>query len=160
MKSNIITALSVSTGINISKYLRVAIRAFEYLVARSYDSTDPPDATWLDIESIATVQVTSEQKDYLIEAAFGLHGKGWRAALDGTQTIRLIFDKPQHLSTSLASGLSSTMPKIHVAKNLPFAGLQIMDELSERLCASSGTLVRLIRRVRPNTTPSNYPALR
>lgn len=56
------------------------------------------DAQWLDLDSIAIVQVTSEQDGYPIEKALIGEGKGWRAASEGTQTIRLIFDHPQKLT--------------------------------------------------------------
>jgi hypothetical protein len=52
----------------------------------------------LDLESAATVELTSEDKDFPIEAAFvSGNGQGWRAATPGSQTIRLIFDQPQTL---------------------------------------------------------------
>jgi len=52
----------------------------------------------MDLDRIASVEVTSEESGYPIEAALLLEGKrGWRAANPGTQTIRLIFDKPQKL---------------------------------------------------------------
>src|ERR1700680_1640001 len=53
---------------------------------------------WLDVESEAVVEVTSEDKDFPVESAF-VSGDtpGWRAAAPGTQTIRLIFDQPQRL---------------------------------------------------------------
>jgi hypothetical protein len=52
----------------------------------------------LDIERAASVEISSEQKDYPVEAAF-LSGetRGWRAAEPGPQTIRLVFDQPQRL---------------------------------------------------------------
>jgi hypothetical protein len=52
----------------------------------------------MDLDRIASVEVTSEESDYPIESALILEGKrGWRAAGPGTQTIRLIFDEPQKL---------------------------------------------------------------
>jgi hypothetical protein len=52
----------------------------------------------LDLDAIATVQVTSEEAAYPIESALLQEGKmGWRAASQGAQTIRLIFDNPQKL---------------------------------------------------------------
>ena len=53
---------------------------------------------WLDIERAAIVEITSEDKEFPIEAAFvsGV-ARGWRAATPGSQTIRLIFDQPQRL---------------------------------------------------------------
>ena len=62
---------------------------------------DPPalNKGWLDLDRIAVVEVTSEEKDYPVESAL-VSGEtaGWRAADSGTQTIRLSFDQPQRLS--------------------------------------------------------------
>jgi hypothetical protein len=57
------------------------------------------DKGWLDLDREAVVEVTSEDKDYPVEAAL-ISGetRGWRAADSGTQTIRLIFDQPQRLT--------------------------------------------------------------
>ena len=58
----------------------------------------PPDENYLDVERMASVEVTSEEKGYGIESALVSGGtQGWRAATPGTQTIRLIFDEPQEL---------------------------------------------------------------
>jgi hypothetical protein len=55
---------------------------------------------WLDLESAATVEVTSEDKDFPIESSFSFHPRqGWRASQPGEQTIRLVFDEPQRLQT-------------------------------------------------------------
>jgi hypothetical protein len=44
------------------------------------------------------VEVTSEDKDYPVEGAFGSGDRpGWRAAAPGSQSIRLVFDQPQRL---------------------------------------------------------------
>jgi hypothetical protein len=63
-------------------------------------SQDAPhlDEGWLDLDRAAVVEVTSEDKDYPVEAAL-VSGemRGWRAGSPGTQTIRLIFDEPQRL---------------------------------------------------------------
>jgi hypothetical protein len=64
-------------------------------------SRDAPhlEEGWLDLESAATVEVTSEAKGYPVESAL-VSGemRGWRAADSGSQTIRLIFDEPQKLT--------------------------------------------------------------
>jgi hypothetical protein len=59
----------------------------------------PHDEGWLDLDREAVVEVTSEEKDYPVEAAL-IAGemRGWRAADSGTQSIRLIFDEPQKLT--------------------------------------------------------------
>ena len=63
-------------------------------------SQDGPqlDEGWLNLERAAVVEVTSEDKDYPVEAAL-VSGemRGWRAGSPGSQTIRLIFDEPQRL---------------------------------------------------------------
>jgi hypothetical protein len=52
----------------------------------------------MDLDRIASVEVSSEEADYPIESALLMEGKrGWRAAEPGTQIIRLIFDEPQTL---------------------------------------------------------------
>ena len=54
---------------------------------------------WLDLDRMAVVEVTSEEKDYPVESAL-ISGevRGWRAADSGTQTMRLIFDESQRLT--------------------------------------------------------------
>ena len=53
---------------------------------------------WLDLERAATVEVTSEDRDFPIESSLSIEPRqGWRAAQPGAQTIRLVFDKPQEL---------------------------------------------------------------
>jgi hypothetical protein len=56
------------------------------------------DEAWLDLDGIAVVEVTSEEKEYPVEAALVTgEMRGWRASDSGAQTIRLIFDQPQGL---------------------------------------------------------------
>jgi hypothetical protein len=57
------------------------------------------DEGWLDLDRAAVVEVTSEERDYPVEAALVAGElRGWRAADSGTQTVRLIFDEPQRLT--------------------------------------------------------------
>jgi hypothetical protein len=50
---------------------------------------------WLDVESAAGVEVTSEDDDSPVESAFvSGEARGWRA-VSGSQTIRLVFGQPQ-----------------------------------------------------------------
>ena len=56
------------------------------------------DQGWLDLEEIATVEVTSEDPGFPIESALAAKkGPGWRASQDGEQQIRIIFDEPVSL---------------------------------------------------------------
>lgn len=53
---------------------------------------------WLDLERTATVEVTSEDKDFPIASSLSIEPRqGWRASQPGMQTIRLVFDEPQTL---------------------------------------------------------------
>ena len=64
----------------------------------SGQGTASAEANWLDLESIATVEVTSEHPEYPIESAFAEgRGRGWRADQAGAQTVVLKFDEPQRL---------------------------------------------------------------
>jgi hypothetical protein len=54
-----------------------------------------PGRYWLDIEQIATVEVTSEDPGFPIERVFRSTSLiGWRASEQGEQQIRFIFDVP------------------------------------------------------------------
>ena len=44
---------------------------------------------WLDLERAASVEVTSEDKDFTIESSLSIEpGQGWRPFEPGAQTIR------------------------------------------------------------------------
>jgi len=62
------------------------------------ERTLPQGEGWLDLECAAAVEVTSEEGNFPVESALVSGGtRGWRAAIPGTQTIRLVFDQPQKL---------------------------------------------------------------
>ena len=68
------------------------------LITPSPAIVPPPDDDCLDLDRVASVDVTSEEKDYGIEGALVSEEKrGWRAGNSGTQTIRLLFGEPQRL---------------------------------------------------------------
>ena len=55
----------------------------------------PAEATWLPLEQLARIELSSEQGAYPIESAFSRGtARGWRAAQAGKQVIRLVFDQP------------------------------------------------------------------
>jgi hypothetical protein len=59
-----------------------------------FEKKSEPD-DWLDLETLAEVEITSEDPDYPIEEAIKLsEGKGWKASEPGKQIIRLIFSQP------------------------------------------------------------------
>jgi XRCC1 N terminal domain len=68
------------------------------LISPSPDRVRPHDEGWIDVDVAAAVEVSSEEKDYPIDSALLTdETRGWRAAKPGTQTVRLVFDKPQRL---------------------------------------------------------------
>ena len=54
---------------------------------------------WLELESSAEIEITSEDSAHPIESALlpGT-GAGWKASQPGTQRMRILFDDPQKLS--------------------------------------------------------------
>src|ERR1700686_316759 len=71
----------------------------KHLIAPIPQSAPALNEGWLDLDRLAVVEVTSEDKEHPVESAL-VPGetRGWRAAGSGTQTIRLIFDQPQRLT--------------------------------------------------------------
>jgi hypothetical protein len=56
------------------------------------------EESWLDLEAMAQVELTSEDPACPTEGALLANGlPGWRAAEPGTQSIRLLFHQPQQL---------------------------------------------------------------
>jgi hypothetical protein len=56
------------------------------------------EATWLSLEDMVQVELTSEDPDHPIEGALiSTTGSGWRAGEPGEQSIRLLFHQPQRL---------------------------------------------------------------
>jgi hypothetical protein len=64
----------------------------------SAQPTGDSDQGWLDLQQIATVEVTSEDPGFPVESIFGYDDtRYWRASEKGQQSIRIIFDEPQSL---------------------------------------------------------------
>ncbi|WP_293752535.1 hypothetical protein [uncultured Paraglaciecola sp.] len=73
-----------------------------------------PDQDWLNMEEIASVEITSEDSSHPIESAL-LSGctNGWLAASSGEQTIRLIFDQPQRLQRIWLNFIETQQVRTH-----------------------------------------------
>jgi len=53
---------------------------------------------WIELDQLATVEITSEDPAYPVEGALlPGGGSGWKASQPGVQTLRLVFDSPQHI---------------------------------------------------------------
>ena len=78
---------------------------------------------WLDIQSAAVVEVTSEDPNCPIESAFDSgDARGWRAAAPGSQTIRLVFDQPQRLKC-----ISLVFEENETARTQEFRGSSVKE---------------------------------
>jgi hypothetical protein len=66
---------------------------------RLIDHEHTTDHRGLDLERIASAELTSEDPAHPIEDALRGNGCGWRAATPGKQVIRLTFDDPASLQT-------------------------------------------------------------
>jgi hypothetical protein len=56
--------------------------------------------TWLDLEKLASVEITSENPAFPIENALtasATAAAGWQASAPGPQTLRIHFDRPQKI---------------------------------------------------------------
>ena len=67
------------------------------IITTTSKAIGPGMEDWLDVEGAASVEMTSEDTNFPIEAALSGDGRGWRAAEPGIQTIRLVFGRPQEL---------------------------------------------------------------
>jgi hypothetical protein len=75
--------------------LRLSLRK---TIKNSETELAPEKAFWLDVRTIARVEVTSEDWRYPIESAFDeIDERGWWAAERAKQNIRLFFDEPPRI---------------------------------------------------------------
>ena len=66
------------------------------IINQDRQNVSPVDQSWLDLQRLAQVELTSEDAAYPIEAALIPNaGSGWRAAQAGERIIRLLFDESQ-----------------------------------------------------------------
>ena len=66
--------------------------------APEHEKEPEGEGTWLDLEDMAQVELTSEDAAHPVEGALlSRGGFGWRAAKPGIQSIRLLFHQPQRL---------------------------------------------------------------
>lgn len=55
----------------------------------------PATELWLDLQTLADAEISSEDSLHPFEASLSMGGSGWRASVPGPQVIRLLFHKPQ-----------------------------------------------------------------
>ncbi len=102
----------------------------------------PSEEGAIDLERVATVEVTSEAPGYPIEAAL-VPGGGpeWRAAEPGAQTIRLRFDPPQKIS------------RLHL--RFEVTGVPRTQEFTVKWSADGGVFFRDLLRQQFNFSPTS-----
>jgi hypothetical protein len=68
------------------------------IIAPGGQNAPTPEDSWIELERLARVEITSEDPRYPIESAFVSNNPpGWRAGGSGFQVIRLLFDQPQRI---------------------------------------------------------------
>ncbi len=68
------------------------------LINEDHQASAPAVGDWLKLDELAEVEISSEAAGHPIESALlAGEGAGWRAAVPGKQTIRLLFAVPQEL---------------------------------------------------------------
>src|SRR5229473_4715715 len=108
---------------------------------------------WLDLEEIATVEVTSEDPNFPIESALAAReGPGWRAAEPGKQIIRILLDIRDHC---VGLDLSFRSPKLSEPRNSRCDGLKQVGH-SEKSFVSNGTSVRKAQPARSKIIRSSW----
>jgi hypothetical protein len=74
---------------------------------------EAPEASsqWMDLAAIARFEIESEDPAHPLECALTADDKYWRAAEEGEQTIRILFDTPQKISRILLLFEETTVPR-------------------------------------------------
>ena len=68
------------------------------IISQPQRESPSANTSWLDLEALVRVEVTSEDAAHPIESALLTAGAtGWRAESPGQQTVRLLFEAPQRL---------------------------------------------------------------
>jgi hypothetical protein len=118
---------------------------------RTTEGKSQGDAEWLDLDSIAHVQLTSEDPAFPIENALGTSPErnelGWRATSPGPQTITLSFDAPQHVRRIFLHFIERGTER---AQEWCCATLQRVRQTAKS-CASNGPSAQQARRRRSKT---------
>lgn len=115
------------------------------IITTGRQQTASADPTWLNLEDIAEVEISSEDAAHPIESALRPdETSGWRAAGPGKQTIRLLFARPQPLRRIF---LSFVEPRT-----------ERTQEYVLRWSADGGQSFREIVRQQWNFSPQGAPA--
>jgi hypothetical protein len=107
------------------------------IISQDPQNVVPADQAWLDLQSLAEVELTSEDQANPIEAALvSGAGLGWRAAQAGEQTIRLWFDESQRVRRIQVLFHEDQKAR---TQSLCCGGRRMAVNLTGRLCVSNTT---------------------
>lgn len=68
------------------------------IIDQAPQNVTPAKQSWLELEHLAQIELTSEDEAHPFESALASDGgAGWMAAQPGEQTIRIVFDEPQKI---------------------------------------------------------------
>jgi len=113
-----------------------------------------PDKGWPDLGRVAVAEVTSEEKEYPVEAALVAGKLGLACSGSGTSN-----DPATLRSTARAQTQSRSFPKKprhRVPKSLACDGLRMADTRFEKLCVSSGISAHLTLHARWRNITLNF----
>ena len=83
-------------------------------ISKPSDISDSASGPWLDLASLACVEITSECDWSPIEAALTSDvGTGWKASEPGIQVIRLLFDEPTTIQRVLLEFVEKDTDRTH-----------------------------------------------
>ena len=82
------------------------------LIADIRPASPTAPAEWLRLDEVAEVEISSEDAAYPIEGALVPgQNSGWRAAVPGRQTIRLLFASPQRVRRIQIDFVETSVPR-------------------------------------------------
>ncbi|MEF8715436.1 MAG: carbohydrate-binding protein [Accumulibacter sp.] len=82
------------------------------LISDRTPAAAPATGDWLRLDELAEAEISSEDAAYPIESALlPGRGAGWRAAVPGRQTIRLLFAQPQALHRIRLCFVETALPR-------------------------------------------------
>lgn len=119
-------------------------------------ATSLESGNWLNLENLVEVEISSEDAAHPIESALTPGAEsGWRAAVSGKQTIRLVFNQPQRLRKILLSFVERS-----ISRTQEYVLRWSADGASHSMksCVNNGTSTRKAPTPRPKSIRLNCPA--
>jgi hypothetical protein len=109
------------------------------IIRSTQEKTVLPEHRFMDLESLAEVEITSEDSCHPIESAlYPTQSSGWRASEPGTQTLRLIFHHPQRLECIRVDFVETQIERTqeYVLRWSPDGGRSYQEIVRQQWCFS------------------------